>query len=473
MQEQHTAKGQIMAEAKAPVDLKEMAEDGATFFAWSYLHGSEYRDLAISRTRTGENACKRVQQAIEGERERAYRQAQSQLAAEPHQTTQPKDSTMQAETAESQPVETSTAEPSTPSPIQHHGLTQGSSALSTDQELHQPQRAPMQEDAALPERRSWAPAEDPGRPAWLAPHQSIMAAHSVPQAAAHTLQGARDRLTSRWFALKGVFEGIAASPDPLPTVTVSRAPVLAVFSLAGGVGKTSVVATLGRALSVHGERVVLVETTAYGLLPFFFGARERRPGVLRTFSPPETCGGAQVQMVTVDSDALGLESTSQDLLSMEIAECTHDSSRIIVDIATASAATARRVLHMSPLILVPVVPDMNSVVSTGSIDEFFQRNGEALGKPAEIYYVLNQFDPSLPLHLDMREVLREQLGDRLLPFALHSAPAVSEALAEGMTVMDYAPGSPVAKDFNNLAEWLKSISAPATTSCGGLRWTER
>jgi hypothetical protein len=24
--------------------------------------------------------------------------------------------------------------------------------------------------------------------------------------------------------------------------------------------------------------------------------------------------------------------------------------------------------------------------------------------------------PSLPLHLDIREVLREQLGDRLLPF---------------------------------------------------------
>jgi hypothetical protein len=38
---------------------------------------------------------------------------------------------------------------------------------------------------------------------------------------------------------------------------------------------------------------------------------------------------------------------------------------------------------------------------------------------------------------------------------------MSEALAEGMTVVDYAPGSPLAEDFNTLAGWVKSLSAPA------------
>ena len=65
-----------------------------------------------------------------------------------------------------------------------------------------------------------------------------------------------------------------------------RTPVLAVFSLAGGVGKTSLVATLGRALSAQGEKVVLTDTTAHGLLPIYFGARELRPGVVRSFPPP-------------------------------------------------------------------------------------------------------------------------------------------------------------------------------------------
>jgi cellulose biosynthesis protein BcsQ len=88
-------------------------------------------------------------------------------------------------------------------------------------------------------------------------------------------------------------------------------------------------------------------------------------------------------------------------------------------------------------------------------------------------YVLNQFDASLPLHLDVREVLREQLGDRLLPIVLRRTPAVSEALAEGMTIIDYAPNSAVAEDFASLAGWVKSLSAAATTTFRGVRWSER
>jgi cellulose synthase operon protein YhjQ len=145
---------------------------------------------------------------------------------------------------------------------------------------------------------------------------------------------------------------------------------------------------------------------------------------------------------------------------------------VIVDLATASGAVTRRLIRMAPMILVPVMPDMNSVVSVTSIDDFFEHNSAA-GAKVPLYYVMNQFDPSLPLHLDIREVLREQLGDRLLPFALRRTPAVSEALAEGMTVMDYAPNSTVAEDFATLAGWVKSLSAPASTTYRGVRWSER
>ena len=67
-------------------------------------------------------------------------------------------------------------------------------------------------------------------------------------------------------------------------------------------------------------------------------------------------------------------------------------------------------------------------------------------------------------------MLQQQLGDRLLPFVLRRSSAVSEALAEGMTVIDYAPGSAVAEDYWNLAGWLRSLSAPAARAvavCAG------
>lgn len=341
----------------------------------------------------------------------------------------------------------------------------------------QPASAAARPEPHLPHRGAWSqpePAETQGRPAWLAQERPEPAPRMTPQAPADTLQGARDRMTSRWFALRGVFEGDATPPQETPAPVALRVPVTAVFSLAGGVGKTSIVATLGRALSARGERVLLVDTAAYGLLPFFFGARDQRPGMLRTFNSPDLSGDAPVQMITIDPETLGPENAPQEALAAEVAKYSRGGvSRVIVDLATASGATTRRVIRMSPLVLVPVVPDMNSVVSVSSIDGFFQRGSSAAGNNVLPFYVLNQFDPTLPLHLDVREVLREQLGDRLLPFAIRRAPAMSEALAEGMTVMDYAPESPVAEDFGSLAGWVKSFSAQANTGLRGVRWRER
>jgi cellulose synthase operon protein YhjQ len=341
----------------------------------------------------------------------------------------------------------------------------------------QAQPAAMHEDSYPLPHVPWAPGdqyERIGRPAWLMPDRVEAAPQqAAPPVPEDTLQGSRDRLASRWYALRGVFEGAGSTAEAAPAPLPARAPVVAIFSLAGGVGKTSLVATLGRALSARGERVLLVDTAPYGLLPFFFGARDQRPGLLRTFSPPGNSGDAPIQMVTIDPEGLGPDTGSQDALTGEIGRYSLGSGRVIVDLATASGATTRRILRMTPLVLVPLVPDMNSVVSFSSIDSFFQHNGSAQAKPPLPYYVLNQFDPSLPLHLDIREVLREQLGDRLLPFVIRRAPAVSEALAEGMTVMDYAPNSTVAEDFGSLAGWVKSQSAAASSTYRGVRWSER
>ena len=334
------------------------------------------------------------------------------------------------------------------------------------------------EDHHLQVRASWAPAEtreSAARPAWLSASDRVDASAQsvVPPAPEDTLQASRDRLTSRWFALNGLFTGGSPESESAPAASAQRPPVLAVFSLAGGVGKTSLVATLGRTLSARGERVLLVDTAAFGLLPFFFGARDQRPGVLRTFTAPSANGDAPVQMITIDPESLEPEAGPHETLTQEITRHGRNAGRVVVDLATASGAVTRRVLRLNPMVLVPVVPDMSSVVSVSSIDSFFQHNVSASGQSVRPYYVLNQFDPSLPLHLDVREVLREQLGDRLLPFALRRSPAVSEALAEGMTVVDYAPNSATAEDYGSLAAWVKSLAAPATHGYRGVRWSEK
>ena len=56
---------------------------------------------------------------------------------------------------------------------------------------------------------------------------------------------------------------------------------------------------------------------------------------------------------------------------------------------------------------------------------------------------------------------------------IHRSPTVPEALAEGMTVIDYAPESPVTEDFMNLAAWLRKLFAPVSANVHGARWSER
>lgn len=507
----------------------ETPEDVATLYSWANLHGAKYRDFSASRAQSCENARQRVQEAMEAERrgseqesdadkhpeqqralevllqaelearQRAERDAaeragqlQQELQSCAWGSVQPQ-LLPNAPAAGSFPVANPYANPAYPAqpsafqpgqapawwPAQPAGYGPQEPCYPSQPEYAQQfgaaQRShPLDGGETAAPSRLWVPVdqrENSVRPAWLAADRSDVA--SVPRAPEDTLQGSRDRITSRWFALKSVFSGVAALPEPAPAPQPSRAPVLAVFSLAGGVGKTSLVATLGRSLAARGERVMLVDTASFGLLPFFFGAQEQRPGVLRTFTAPGNSADAPVQLLSLDCDNLGPENAPQEQLSSEITRNAQGVSRILVDLATASAATTRRILRMSPTVVIPLLPDMSSVVSVRSMDAFFQRNAIGADPSVAPFYVMNQFDPSVPLHLDVREVLREQLGDRLLPISLRRTPAVSEALAEGMTVVDYAPTSAASEDFAALAGWVKSLAPPAVNSFRGVRWSER
>jgi len=503
-----------MTDHKGQPDPNETPEDVASLYSWANLHGAKYRDFSASRAQTREKARLRVEQAMEEQHQRA------QLSPEPKrgngdprhddvrkdEEVAPKPPASQPSLHSWRPIQSSVTLPDRPNPerpspdrpnldrphpdrptpdrqqAEHpvredlasalRGLAVPPSYRSPSQAPH----APMREEN-FPVHRNPRPADTPenaGRPAWLTPERiEASSPASLPPAPEDTLQGSRERLATRWFALRGVLEGSVPPAQAVPVPVPARPPVTAIFSLAGGVGKTSLVATLGRALSARGERVLLVDTAAYGLLPFFFGAGDQRPGMLRTFNPPAASGDAPIQMITLDPENFGPETAPQEALTAEISKHARGVGRIIIDLATASGSTTRRIMRLSPQILVPLIPDMNSIVSVSSIDAFFDHNGGTAAVHSLPHYVLNQFDSSLPLHLDVREVLREQLGDRLLPFALRRAPAVSEALAEGMTIIDYAPNSTVAEDFASLASWVKSLSAAATTTFRGVRWSER
>ena len=200
------------------------------------------------------------------------------------------------------PPQTAPATPPRPVPMYAQSLSQG--AYASQPPAPQAPHAvavPANPDRANPDRPS-PDRPNPQQAPTTAPIQipSAPPSYVVPGDDVHT--GGSSRIASRWFALKSVFDPQSAPVENAPAAPPARVPTLAVFSLAGGVGKTSLIAALGRALSSRGERVLLVDTAPYGLLPFFFGARDQRPGQLRTFNPPGASLEAPIQLVTLDPE---------------------------------------------------------------------------------------------------------------------------------------------------------------------------
>ena len=305
-------------------------------------------------------------------------------------------------------------------------------------------------------------------PAWLygAPHEPVRSRITVGRNVERPVEAAVRSTAADHWPQRGR-ERTQNPPTPpretrVSGMVVRKAPMLVLFSLAGGVGKTSLLATVGRALSASGERVVLGDAAAFSLLPFYFGGDELRAGEVRGFAPPEGSADAPVLMVNYDVRPAANDAREQRHMVTEILRNGAECNRILLDIPLGADWLMRRLATLQPTVLVPLLADMSSVISLDAVEQYFEQFEDEDGNPVRPFYLLNQFDAGVKLHRDVREILRSLLGERLLHCVVRRSEAVSEALAEGMTVADYAPESPVARDYFDVAAWLRTASPAAT-----------
>lgn len=448
-----------------------LPEDVAALYTWANLHGAKYRDFSASRREA------RSQQRFHSQAEPAAKTVDSTVGISAGVVEKP------LRTPVIEPVlapKRETAQKASAVPGAWEEVT-----ISAPEEEAAPIEVPPQIAAARMEflRTGHLPFPE-AQPADTEPvsvYHFPTHAQAVPQSIseppafwASTLQQADDEVVRRWSALADTPAKSSAGPYRLPPLPRQvQPPVLAVFSLAGGVGKTGIVATLGRSLATLGENVLLVDTNSYGLLPFYYGAQDVRPGAMRTFSGGG--GEAAVRLLTLDgsrcAEADRVSAGGRGWLPDEITKNSQGVSRIVIDVTTASASMARQVLRMLPRILVPLVPDLNSLASLQAVETFFSRQSD--GVFVEPVYILNGFDASLPLHEEMCEALSRKLGSRLLPFELRRSAAIPEALSEGMTVVDYSPDDLVVEDYSCLSSWIRNVSAPTGGAFRRKRWSEQ
>lgn len=315
------------------------------------------------------------------------------------------------------------------------------------------------EFASTPRAPSRAPkaprvAEKAVRPAVpQQPRQSAQVAERVRVPAA-------PKSATPWAALDRVLSGKSDKPEDRFVQVVVRSiagPTLFVCSPGGGTGKTTILATLARYLAANGERVLVAEGPASALLPFYFGAQTAPGDGVQSFSLPESDAGVDVFSIPAEMNvshshaATGAE-TREAVAALRDAAGKAD--RVLLDLGPEHAEETFTLRPGNQLCLIPLVPDLNCVLGVTRLESSLRALRESTGAGLDPYYLLNKFDSSLALHRSIQSRLKDELGERLLPFTIRRSDAIPEALADGKTVIDYCPDAGIAEDFVSLANWL-------------------
>ncbi len=264
-------------------------------------------------------------------------------------------------------------------------------------------------------------------------------------------------MSSRWTVLRSANEvNLNNGVDDYRVVAEEiHVPTLSVFSTAGGAGKTSIVAALARALSRSGQRMLMVHGMEEYTLPLHFGGQAGKPGRLRTFFPPSRREG-QISVLSHDFDVAPHGVEIDGWLQREVASVQGEADRVLVEIGRLNGEE-RHFLGLSHATLAILVPDVRCLLSVAKLKKALDQQNESEFRKVNPYFVLNKFDSNSAFHNEIRDQLRKQLGAKLLPFTIRRSDLVSEALASGMTVLDYAPKSAIVDDLMRLAAWAGEI----------------
>ncbi|MCR2747108.1 cellulose biosynthesis protein BcsQ [Limnobacter parvus] len=242
--------------------------------------------------------------------------------------------------------------------------------------------------------------------------------------------------------------------------------ILALVSPSGGAGRTSLSIAVANHLCMLGRNVVLVQAdpanniefqlgytaaTAHGLGQVILQGAEHLPNSLKT-----TDAGFQLlpfgqlsiaQQLAVDRALMERPERLAELLRHPAIK---DNAVVVIDLPRWPAPWCLKTMAMSDLNLVTLVPDSASILG---IDAMLPHLLKSRGAS---YFLMNRFDSAKVLHLDLWTLCKMKLSHRLLPFYLHEDQALSESMAAGLPLADYAPRSQLVDDQQKLCNWIDS-----------------
>ncbi len=246
------------------------------------------------------------------------------------------------------------------------------------------------------------------------------------------------------------FKWVAKLQSNWSPIESKDALVVGFASYSGGVGKSTLCAALSSSLRVQHYHCLVLGQTQFSPLPFYLGVQD--PFDVDTddtithhsLTLPNTQGSLNLIIAN---------RTDIDLVSQARSIHSH-ADLILYDFEASSEISSA--FEFLDLLLVPLRPDINGLIIINRIEQAVSK----LTSPPErgVYYVLNQYDETKPIHREIRSALKNRIRERLLDIVVPLDDSVQEALASGALPETYRSDAPFVAAIQKLSIWLRDIT---------------
>ena len=259
--------------------------------------------------------------------------------------------------------------------------------------------------------------------------------------------------------------------------------VITITNQKGGVGKTTTAAALLSALSGRGAHVLGVDLDPQGSLGFnlgldiencktiydvFRGEAEPREAIAHT----ETCDLLPSNILLSAAELEFNKAGREFMLKTALSKVRDAYDYVIIDTPPALNLLTVNAYVAAHSLIIPMAPEVLSLLGVSQIKETIEGVREYYNPGLRVLGILlNRFSARFNLNrevLEMASQIAAQLDTVVFETKIRTSVTAAEAPAHGQSVVDYAPSSNPARDFEALCDQVAGARFPRSGK-GGAR----